>query len=89
MLRTTCRDFAEAELKPIAGKIDKEHLYPRDQVTGSASKTLQINTHVLTLILSFASVLHGATERSLKRPYASLLLSSFQKTALRSHQNRV
>ena len=32
MLRQTCRDFAEGELKPIAFKTDKEHLYPRDQV---------------------------------------------------------
>ncbi|KAF2353113.1 Acyl-CoA oxidase/dehydrogenase central domain [Trinorchestia longiramus] len=32
MLRKTCRDFAEGELKPIAAKIDKEHLFPRRQV---------------------------------------------------------
>ncbi|KAK4878243.1 hypothetical protein RN001_010749 [Aquatica leii] len=28
----TCRDFAEAELKPIAGKIDQEHTYPTTQI---------------------------------------------------------
>ena len=32
MLRDTCRQFAEAELQPIAGKIDKEHWYPEPQV---------------------------------------------------------
>ncbi|ODN05497.1 Short-chain specific acyl-CoA dehydrogenase, mitochondrial [Orchesella cincta] len=32
MLRTTCRDFAEGELKPIAAKLDKEHLFPKEQV---------------------------------------------------------
>nr|CAD7442970.1 unnamed protein product [Timema bartmani] len=33
MLQKTCRDFAEAELKPIASKIDKEHLYPKEQIS--------------------------------------------------------
>merc|ERR1719423_566590 len=33
MLRQTCRDFADKELKPIAGILDKEHRYPRDIVT--------------------------------------------------------
>lgn len=32
MLRKTCRDFAEAELKPNAAKFDKQHLYPQEQV---------------------------------------------------------
>jgi len=32
MLRKTCRDFADKELAPVAGKFDKEHLYPADQV---------------------------------------------------------
>jgi len=32
MLRKTCRDFAEGELKPNAAKFDKEHLYPKEQV---------------------------------------------------------
>jgi len=32
MLQKTCRDFADNELKPIAAKIDKEHLFPKDQV---------------------------------------------------------
>lgn len=32
MLHKTCRDFAEAELKPLASKFDKEHLYPKEQV---------------------------------------------------------
>lgn len=32
MLQKTCREFAEGELKPIAAKIDKEHLYPKEQV---------------------------------------------------------
>lgn len=32
MLQKTCRDFANNELKPIAAKIDKEHLYPKEQI---------------------------------------------------------
>ncbi|XP_057663652.1 short-chain specific acyl-CoA dehydrogenase, mitochondrial [Diorhabda carinulata] len=32
MLQKTCRDFADGELKPIAGKIDKEHFYPKEQI---------------------------------------------------------
>ncbi|XP_059487317.1 short-chain specific acyl-CoA dehydrogenase, mitochondrial [Neocloeon triangulifer] len=32
MLRKTCRDFAEGELKPIAAKLDREHLFPKEQI---------------------------------------------------------
>lgn len=32
LLRKTCRDFAEGELKPNASRFDKEHLYPKEQV---------------------------------------------------------
>lgn len=32
MLQKTCRDFADNELKPIAAKIDREHLYPAEQI---------------------------------------------------------
>ncbi|XP_050302192.1 short-chain specific acyl-CoA dehydrogenase, mitochondrial isoform X2 [Anthonomus grandis grandis] len=32
MLQKTCRDFADGELKPVAAKIDKEHLYPKEQI---------------------------------------------------------
>lgn len=32
MLQKTCRDFAEGELKPIAVKTDREHLYPEEQI---------------------------------------------------------
>ncbi|XP_008547611.1 short-chain specific acyl-CoA dehydrogenase, mitochondrial [Microplitis demolitor] len=32
MLQKTVRDFAEAELKPIAGQLDKEHKYPAEQI---------------------------------------------------------
>ncbi|KAG5878481.1 hypothetical protein JTB14_003167 [Gonioctena quinquepunctata] len=32
MIQKTCRDFAENELKPIAAKIDREQLYPREQL---------------------------------------------------------
>ncbi|XP_074029519.1 short-chain specific acyl-CoA dehydrogenase, mitochondrial-like isoform X2 [Leptinotarsa decemlineata] len=32
MLQKTCRDFAEGELKPIAAKIDREQLYPKEQI---------------------------------------------------------
>ncbi|KAL3272670.1 hypothetical protein HHI36_014134 [Cryptolaemus montrouzieri] len=32
MLQKTCRDFAEAELKPYAAQLDKEHKFPKDQI---------------------------------------------------------
>jgi butyryl-CoA dehydrogenase len=32
MLRKTCRDFADRELKPRAGELDKKHQYPTDLV---------------------------------------------------------
>lgn len=32
LLYKTCRDFAEGELKPIAAKVDKDHLFPEKQV---------------------------------------------------------
>ncbi|XP_053690522.1 short-chain specific acyl-CoA dehydrogenase, mitochondrial-like [Sabethes cyaneus] len=32
MLQKTCRDFADNELIPIAAKIDRDHLYPAEQV---------------------------------------------------------
>ncbi|XP_001639632.2 short-chain specific acyl-CoA dehydrogenase, mitochondrial [Nematostella vectensis] len=32
MLRKTCRDFADNELTPVAGKFDKEHRYPQEKV---------------------------------------------------------
>lgn len=32
MLRKTCRDFADRELKPIAAELDKTHRYPTDIV---------------------------------------------------------
>ncbi|XP_023682220.1 short-chain specific acyl-CoA dehydrogenase, mitochondrial [Paramormyrops kingsleyae] len=34
MLRQTCRDFADRELAPIAGRLDKEHRFPAEQVRG-------------------------------------------------------
>ncbi len=32
MIAQTCRNFADTELKPIAGKLDKEHRFPAEQV---------------------------------------------------------
>ena len=32
MLQQTCRDFADAELTPIAGAIDKNHTFPTEQI---------------------------------------------------------
>lgn len=32
MLLKTCREFAEKELQPLAGKCDKEHLFPKEQI---------------------------------------------------------
>ncbi len=37
MLRQTCRDFAERELKPAAAGIDREHRFPAEQVKGLAT----------------------------------------------------
>lgn len=32
MIQKTCRDFAEAELKPVAAQLDREHKFPAEQV---------------------------------------------------------
>lgn len=32
MLRSTCREFADRELKPIAGELDRHHRFPAEQV---------------------------------------------------------
>ena len=32
MLRDMCRNFADNELAPIAGRIDQEHRYPKEQI---------------------------------------------------------
>ncbi|XP_059147778.1 short-chain specific acyl-CoA dehydrogenase, mitochondrial-like [Physella acuta] len=32
LLKKTCRDFAENELMPIAGQLDKEHKFPTEQI---------------------------------------------------------
>jgi butyryl-CoA dehydrogenase len=40
MLRKTCRDFAEKELKPIAAVLDREHRYPDKQVAKLAEMGL-------------------------------------------------
>lgn len=32
MLYKTCRDFAEGELKPIAAEIDRNHVFPKEQI---------------------------------------------------------
>lgn len=37
MLRRTCRDFADRELAPIAGRLDKEQTYPARQVCWSVT----------------------------------------------------
>lgn len=38
MLRKTCRDFADKELIPIAAKLDKQHLFPTEQVENLKKK---------------------------------------------------
>ena len=38
MLRTMCRDFADAQLVPVAGELDKEHRFPAEQIAQSASR---------------------------------------------------
>ena len=32
MLRDTCRDFVDAQLKPVAAELDREHRYPAEQI---------------------------------------------------------
>ncbi|XP_055609337.1 short-chain specific acyl-CoA dehydrogenase, mitochondrial-like [Uranotaenia lowii] len=32
MLQKTCRDFTDSEIMPVAGKIDKDHVYPAELV---------------------------------------------------------
>lgn len=32
MLKKTCRDFADNELKPIAARLDRNHEFPKDQI---------------------------------------------------------
>ena len=32
MISSTCRQFAESELAPIAAALDREHRYPKEQV---------------------------------------------------------
>jgi len=32
MLRQTCRDFADQQLRPIAGDLDREHRFPAEQI---------------------------------------------------------
>ncbi|KAJ8044247.1 Short-chain specific acyl-CoA dehydrogenase, mitochondrial [Holothuria leucospilota] len=32
MMKKTCADFADNELKPIASQIDKEHTFPADKI---------------------------------------------------------
>ena len=50
MLRETVRDFADKELVPIAGALDKEHRFPRDEVnTLFIIDNLQNRVHFLTL----------------------------------------
>lgn len=40
MLRTTCREFADRELAPIAAQLDREHRFPREQVAQLAEMGL-------------------------------------------------
>ncbi|GFY49593.1 short-chain specific acyl-CoA dehydrogenase, mitochondrial [Trichonephila inaurata madagascariensis] len=32
ILQDTCRKFSDEQLRPVAGKIDKEHLFPKEQI---------------------------------------------------------
>merc|ERR1719482_2128839 len=36
MLRQTCRDFVEAQVKPVAGELDQTHRYPAELVAQMA-----------------------------------------------------
>ena len=37
MLQKTCRDFADNELVPVAGQLDEESRYPKEQVSLATS----------------------------------------------------
>jgi len=36
MIRQTCRDFADAQLRPVAGELDREHRFPAEQIAQMA-----------------------------------------------------
>jgi alkylation response protein AidB-like acyl-CoA dehydrogenase len=48
MLRKTCRDFADRELKPIAAELDKTHRYPTEIVCLNLKKNIWqiVNTFI-------------------------------------------
>lgn len=50
MLQKTCRDFAEAELKPNAAKFDKDHIYPKEQVRNYSNYAINITVELFESI---------------------------------------
>ena len=47
MLKDTLREFVEKELRPIAGKLDKEHKFPEEQVSGKQDQVTPMSVGVL------------------------------------------
>ena len=41
ILQKTLRDFTESEMKPIAAKVDKEHYFPKEQVSGKRTTNMK------------------------------------------------
>ena len=40
MLKEMCKNFSDAQLKPIAGELDQQHRYPAEQIAESARHAL-------------------------------------------------
>ena len=43
MLQQMCRDFADAQLKPIAGELDRDHRYPAEIIAQSTRHRIGSN----------------------------------------------
>lgn len=69
MLRKTCRDFAESELQPIAGKIDKDGKFPQEKV--------YIAYCIFVLLPLFASLLCSIYLSMIHSVFVSFIGESF------------
>ena len=45
MLKGTCREFVEKELKPIAADLDKNETYPTEMVIANQFHSLEVISH--------------------------------------------
>lgn len=47
MMRQTCRDYAQKELVPIAGQLDKEHKFPAKQVKAPQPLSFELSRRLM------------------------------------------